>query len=93
MNIVKRHTLLIGTRFCPARRLKKAAALCVAVLIGMAVAVSAFHRTEANLLRMYLEEHAETQRLMSYLNGELREVDEDTKELAVIKWSKMEVIR
>ena len=93
MNILKRHTLLIGTRFCPIRHWMKVAALFLAVLIGMVVAVSAFHRTEANLLRMYLEEHAETQRLMSYLNGELREVDEDTKELAVIKWSKMEVMR
>jgi len=93
MNLLKRHTLLIGTRFCPVRRLKKAVALFLAVLIGMVVAVSAFHRTEAGLLRMYLEQRAETQRLVSYLNGELREVDKDTKELAVIKWEKMGVMK
>ena len=84
---------MIGTRFCPARRLKKAAVPCAYVLIGMVAAVSAFHQTEACLLRMYLEERAETQRLVSYLNGELREIDADTKELAVIKWEKMGVIR
>ena len=55
--------------------------------------VSVFHRTEAGLLRMYLEQRAETQRLVSYLNGELREVDADTKELAVVKWEKMEVMK
>ncbi len=93
MNLLKRHTLLIGTRFCPMRRLKKAAVLFLAALIGMVVVVSAFHGTEAGLLRMYLEQRAETQRLVSYLNGELREVDGDTKELAVVKWEKMEVIR
>lgn len=93
MNLMKRHTLLIGTRFCLIRRMKKYAALCLAALIGMVVAVSAFHKTEAGLLRMYLEQRAETQRLVSYLNGELREVDEDTKELAVIKWEKMEVMK
>lgn len=93
MNLIKRHSLLIGTRHCPMNVWMKLAAYACAALTVTVGTVMLIQPTDTELkLSLAKRQIAE---LENILNGKLQMIDVEGRyaRVATVKWQTVELVK